>query len=71
MKTCYVIFKANPDQLYAYHSGALEPEINQLVVVLVGKDKSHKIVQCVKTSDEVDPKATAQIFGLVQEQPLP
>lgn len=69
MKTCYVIFDPNPFKLYAYHTGALSPREDQMVVVIVGKEKRRKLVQCVKTSDEVDPLATSTIFGIVEEQP--
>lgn len=69
MKTCYVIFDPDPKKLYAYHTGALSPREDQMVVILVGKDSRRKLVQCVKTSDEVDPLATSTIFGIVEEQP--
>jgi len=71
MKTVYIAFEANPGNEYAYHAGALHPVPGQSVVILVGKepDKRKKLVQCVRTSDEVDPRSTATIFGIVQEQP--
>lgn len=70
-KTCYVSFDADRTKSYAYHSGLLDPRPSQLVVVIVGAEKRKKLVTCVDTSPEADPKSTSTIFGLVQEQPTP
>lgn len=70
MKVCYIEFEANLTQKYAYLCGNLSPSVGQWVVILVGKepDKRKKIVRCVALG-EGDDKATAFIFGLIQEQP--
>jgi hypothetical protein len=66
---CYVEFDAAVGKQYAYYCGALVPEVGKFVVILVGGDREKKkIVKCVALGDS-DPKATATLFGIIQEQP--
>lgn len=66
---CYIEFDAAIGKQYAYWVGSLEPKVGQFVVILVGGDRTKKkIVKCVALGDS-DPKASATLFGLIQEQP--
>jgi hypothetical protein len=69
MPTCYITFTSNDEVEYAYRCGGLRPTRGDLVVIEVGKEGKLKIVPCTRISEDEDPRATKEIYGLIVPQP--
>ena len=67
-RTCYITFSESPNE-YAYQCGGLRPTSGDLVVIEVGAQQKLKIVPCTRTSEDEDPRATKEIYGVIVPQP--